>query len=107
MDCFASLAMTVSTRLPCPRRRAMGFLGGGVASPACRGTSRSFGGCLALEALFQRIHQIDDIVRRFFRLGRFDRLAGGLAPDQCLQRVLILVLEFRGIEMRGLGVEDM
>jgi hypothetical protein len=57
--------------------------------------------------LLQRIHQVDDIVRLFLRLGRFDRLAGGLAPDQRLQRILILVLEFRRIEMRGLGVEDM
>ena len=41
------------------------------------------------------------------RSAGLDRLAGGLALDQRLQRILILVLEFRGIEMRGLGVEDM
>ena len=40
-------------------------------------------------------------------LGRLDGLAGRLALDQLAQRQLELVLELRGIEVAGLGVEDM
>ncbi len=53
--------------------------------PARPGMRRPLRRCLALQALPQRIHQADDIVRLFLALGWFDRLAGGLAPDQCLQ----------------------
>ena len=60
----------------------------------------------SLQARLQRIHQVDDVIRLFLALGDLDRLAGGLPSHQRLQRVLILVLELRGIEMRGFGVQD-
>src|SRR3954468_7452551 len=67
----------------------------------------SLGGRSALQALLQGVHQINDIAWPLLRFSNFDRLARGLAPDQRLQRVLVFVLEFRRIEMGGLGVEDM
>ena len=64
-------------------------------------------GFLAAQALFQRIHQIDDVAFLLLFLRHFDRLARGLALDQRLQRSLVLVLEFVRIEFRSLLVEDM
>src|SRR6476620_10981527 len=46
----------------------------------------------AFQALLKRIHQADDVIRPLLALGHLDRLAGGLAPDQRLQRILVLVL---------------
>ena len=60
-----------------------------------------------LQALLQRIHQIDHVARPLLALGYFQRFAGGLAADQRLQGVLVLVLEFGWIEMPGLLIEDM
>ena len=97
-----------SPRLALPRRRPVRLL----CRPACRRPPRRrrrrppFRRRLALQARLQRIHQVDDVVRLFLALGDLDRLAGGLAAHQRLQRVLIFILELRGIEMRGLGVQD-
>jgi hypothetical protein len=88
---------------------------------ACRRTVRLFGRAMrrsvragtnpgrrspALQTLLERVHQVDDVARPFLGLRGLDRLARGFAPDQRLQRALILVLEFARVEMRGLGVED-
>ena len=54
---------------------------------------------LALDALAQGFHQIDDVGAILFFFRRLDGLAGGLALDELAQRQLILVLEFGGIEM--------
>ena len=59
-----------------------------------------------LQALLQRVHQVDDVTGPLLWFCDFDRLAGSLAPDQRLQRVLVFILEFRRIEMGGLGIED-
>jgi len=77
----------------------------GRAARRCPGRWRvtaTLGRGLALQALLERVHQADDIVGPFFGFGRLDRLAGGLALDQRLQRILVLVLELAGIEMSGL-----
>src|SRR3954471_6838752 len=75
LDCFASLAMTVSPRLAVSRRRAVRFL----RRPPCRCPPRSRGRCaplrrrFALQAGFERIHQVDDVVGLFLGLGSLDR----------------------------------
>ena len=79
-----ALAMTVNRcvlpRLARPRRRAVRLLG----ARRC-GARRDAGAWsplrrrLALQALLQRIHQADDVVRLLLALGGLDRLAGGLA----------------------------
>src|SRR6476661_6219538 len=93
-------------RLALARGRAMRLLGRAAMrrSPRCRmrGAPRW---SLVLQALFERVHQADHVVGVFLVLRGLDRLAGGFAADQRLQRVLVFVLEFRRVEMRGLGFE--
>src|ERR1700694_5945644 len=96
-----------STYLALARSRPMRFFGSAMRRPSRRGVSPALCRCPAFQALLKRIHQADDVVRLLLGLGGPDRLAGGLALDQRLQRVLVLVLEFRPIEIRGLAVEDM
>src|SRR5580704_14784495 len=98
--------MDSSPRLARLRSRTMRFLRRTVGSAACRGMG-SLGGSPSFQALLERIHQADHVVRLFLVRGSLDRLAGGLALEQRLQRVFVLVPEFRGIEMRGLGIQDM
>lgn len=59
------------------------------------------------DTLAQSVHQIDDVVRLFHRCRFFDGMVLGLAAHQFLQRVLVFVLEFPGIEFSFLGGEDM
>src|SRR5436190_4618356 len=101
LDCFASLAMTVEgaalsrPSLPCSRAMRLARRAA-MRRPAARGRMAApFGAATlaALEALLQRIHQADHIVGPLLALGHLDRLAGGLAPDQRLQCILVLVLE--------------
>src|SRR4030081_1053972 len=87
------------------RGRPMRFFGGAMRgssrrrmSPLCRAP--------AFQALLKGIHQADNIARPLFGRRHLDRLAGGLAPDQRLQRSLVFVLEFRRVEMRSFAVED-
>src|SRR5436309_12563154 len=103
-----SPAMTVeyaSPRLAVPGRGPVRLLG----RPSCRRPPRRRGRHaplarrLALQARPERVNQVDDVIRLFLALGDLDRLAGSLAAHQCLQRVLVFVLAFRGIETRGFG----
>src|SRR5438552_6594016 len=97
-----------SPRLAMPRGRSLGF----ASRTAMRGPmARRGGGPLrrgspALQALLEGVHEVDDVARPLFPLDSLDRLARGLAADQRLQGRLIFVLEFRGIEVIRLGVED-
>src|SRR6266446_6116383 len=86
-----------------PRRRPVRFFGGAVRGSPRGGARPPLCGSPAFQALLKRIHQADDVVRPLLALGNLDRLAGGLAPDQRLQRILVLVLVFRQVEMPGLG----
>src|SRR6478735_2785793 len=97
------------TRLPLPRCRPMRLLRGARSPrrPARMGLRRRLLPAASLQALLQRIHQADDVARLLLRLWQFDCLAAGLALHQGLQRVLVVVLELAGIEMGGLGLEDM
>src|SRR6202165_6355164 len=94
-----------SPRLARPHGRTMCCLRGSMrrSTPRRLTLRRS----AALQALLERIHQADDVAGLFFRLDGLDRFTGGLAPDQRFQGVFVFILEFRGVEMRGLGVEDM
>src|SRR3954454_17599730 len=97
------------TRLPLPRRRPMRLLRG-ARSPRCparMGLRRRLLPAASLQALLQRIHQANDVARPLFGLRQLDLFAAGLALHQGLQRVLVVVLELAGIEMGGLGLEDM
>src|SRR3954451_9473816 len=97
------------TRLPLPRRRQMRLLRG-PRSPRCPariGLRRRLLPAASLQALLQRIHQANDVARPLFGLRQLDLFAAGLALHQGLQRVLVVVLELAGIEMGGLGLEDM
>src|SRR6185312_16209937 len=94
-----------STRLARPGRRAMRLLRGAMPRPPCGRMDPAFRG-VAFQALLQRIHQVDHVTGFLRMLLDLDRLAGSLAAHQGFQRVLIFILEFRRIEMRGLGVED-
>src|SRR5713226_2141451 len=96
-----------STGLALARRRPVRFFSRAMRCSSRRGMSPPLYRASSFQALLKRIHQADDVVRPFLALGDLDRLAGGLAFDQGLQRILVLVLEFRWVEMRGLGVEDM
>src|SRR3979490_1374548 len=63
-----------------------------------------------LAALFQAgaqgVHDVDDIAAGA-RGELFDRLPGLLFLQQILRRGFVMVLEFRGIEMSGLLLDDM
>ncbi len=114
LDCFVALllAMTTrvvpaSTRLALARRRAMRPFGRAMRRAARGGMRRPLCRCPSCQALLKCIHQADNIVRPFLGLRNLDRLAGGLALDQGLQRIFVFVLEFRRVEMRRLGIEDM
>jgi hypothetical protein len=96
----------LSARLARPRGRAMRFLRWPVRRPARRGMRRPLGRPLALQALLERIHKADDVVRPLLRFGGLDRLARSLSPDQRFQRGFIFVLELRRVEMRGFAVKD-
>src|SRR5213595_1443546 len=85
----------------------MGFFSRAVRCSPGRGARPPLCRAPAFQALLKRIHQADDVARPFLALGNLDRLAGGLALDQRLQRILVLVLVFRQVEMPGLGIEDM
>src|SRR5436309_3154043 len=100
-------ATPASTRLARSCRRPLRFLGGAMRGSPGRGARPPLGRAPAFQALLKRIHQADDVARPFLALGDLDRLAGGLALDQRLQRILVLVLVFRQVEMPGLGIEDM
>src|SRR5437868_9916863 len=90
-----------------PRGRSMGFASRTAMRPltARRGGRPRRRGS-ALQALLECVHEIDDVARPFFPLDSLDWLARGLAADQRLQGGLVFVLEFRGIEVGCLGVED-
>src|SRR3954451_268216 len=97
------------TRLPLSRRRSVRLLRGPL-SPRCPARMRLRRRLLpaaSLQALLQRIHQANDVARPLFGLRQLDLFAAGLALHQGLQRVLVVVLELAGIEMGGLGLEDM
>src|SRR6185295_11319725 len=98
--------LAASACLALARRRPVGFFGRTMRCSSRRRTSLPLCGAPAFQALLERIHQADHIVPPFLRFGGLDRLAGGLALDQRLQRILVLVLVFRQIEMPGLAVED-
>src|SRR5215475_1162481 len=89
----ANPAVSASGRLLAPRRGA---------APAPGGTRRA----RALQALAQRIHQVDDVGRLRLLLGHLDRAALGLASHQRLEGVLVFVLELPGVEAARLAVED-
>src|SRR3954471_16798878 len=91
-----------------PRRRTVRLLRGPLPSgcTACTGLGRRLPRAPSLQALLQRVHQADHVARALLTLRQLDRLAAGLPLDQRLQRVLILILEFAGVEMRGLALED-
>src|SRR5262249_24520948 len=60
---------------------------------------------LCVHASAQSIHETDDF--RWLALSRrFDLLAGLLLLQQLLQRVFVVVLKFFGLEVAGLGFDD-
>src|SRR5688572_30845633 len=106
----ASPRMTASfPRLTGPRRRPAPLLRCPPLrrTPRCRGPGPPLGCSLAaLQALLQRIHQVDNVVWLLLARGGLQRFAGSLAAHQRLQRILVFVLELRGVEMGRLGIED-
>jgi len=63
------------------------FFAGRRAVPAARGSAPPAWRSFPLQALLQRIHQADDVIRLLRGFGDLDRLARGLALDQRLQGV--------------------
>src|SRR3978361_2247322 len=72
-------------------------------APSCR--LLLFRSAVTPQALPQRLHQVDD-VRLLWLLRPLDRLARLLLLDQGLERVLVLVVELLGVEVPGLGFDD-
>src|SRR5262245_23323441 len=89
--------------LPVPRCGLPGAPRGGLAAAPLTPGLAALG---ALDALAQRVHQVDDVARFRPFLRHLDRLALRFAAHQRLQGVLVLVLELRRVEVCGLGVED-
>src|SRR5258708_24788865 len=92
---FTMKVASPSARLALPCRRAVRFFGGTRPCRARCGMGRALGGGsgFAFEALLQRVHQADDIVRLLLGFGSLDRLAGSLALDQGFERGFIFILE--------------
>src|SRR6202051_4592057 len=102
---MTTFGKAASSRLARPRCRTVCLAGTTTRRPP--GRRMALRRCPSFQTLLERVHQADDIAWPLLGLRCLDRLSGGLAPDPRLQRGLVFVLELAGIEMRGLGVEDM
>jgi len=69
------------------------------------GRRRRTAPALCVNASSQCFHQIDDFGWRTLSWD-FDLLAGLLLPQQLLQRIFVVVLEFLGLKVSGLAFDD-